>query len=164
MGSGSAGREGGAFKTLLRQQTQTALEQRVSLIIYLYYTLEQIYRICVKLRLGCLYWKCTFYKCMCYYFHLVHSPATYRLFVPLYRRKSEKLKLAMYSRILFWNFFCLKNVHIFNSYWGSNRYSFLTTVTKNFKEEDVKHFSTEQFSKSKCGFLSGMSIYPKDEC
>lgn len=28
MGSGSAGREGGAFKTLLRQQTQTALEQR----------------------------------------------------------------------------------------------------------------------------------------
>ncbi|XP_075066885.1 C2 domain-containing protein 5 isoform X11 [Mixophyes fleayi] len=28
MGSGSAGREGGAFKTLLRQQTQSALEQR----------------------------------------------------------------------------------------------------------------------------------------
>ncbi|KAM8974629.1 C2 domain-containing protein 5 [Pelodytes ibericus] len=28
MGSGSAGREGGAFKALLRQQTQTALEQR----------------------------------------------------------------------------------------------------------------------------------------
>lgn len=29
MGSGSAGKEGGPFKTLLRQQTQSALEQRV---------------------------------------------------------------------------------------------------------------------------------------
>lgn len=29
MGSGSAGKEGGPFKALLRQQTQSALEQRV---------------------------------------------------------------------------------------------------------------------------------------
>lgn len=32
MGSGSAGKEGGPFKALLRQQTQSALEQRVRAI------------------------------------------------------------------------------------------------------------------------------------
>lgn len=42
MGSGSAGKEGGPLKALLRQQTQSALEQRVrnslNPVIYLMYT------------------------------------------------------------------------------------------------------------------------------
>ena len=43
MGSGSAGKEGGPFKALLRQQTQSALEQRVRVTHILYsYTVNKI--------------------------------------------------------------------------------------------------------------------------
>uniref|UniRef100_A0A8D2MX97 C2 calcium dependent domain containing 5 n=1 Tax=Zonotrichia albicollis TaxID=44394 RepID=A0A8D2MX97_ZONAL len=44
MGSGSAGKEGGPFKTLLRQQTQSALEQRVRhFILHFWFTEVKIY-------------------------------------------------------------------------------------------------------------------------
>lgn len=43
MGSGSAGKEGGPFKALLRQQTQSALEQRVRFSVLYFYTVQWFY-------------------------------------------------------------------------------------------------------------------------